>query len=174
MEYLTNWTDLNIISENGWSGSKAFTDGNLVFTATNGWHTLGWNLPNTINKHIIIEFDYKYTNIENWGNTPWILNDTGPTYGLSIYNLTNQDKWVHAYCDITSSKGFIGINVRGADNTGKSVTMLLNNVRIYDATDVVIDLKSSGVQKADNFVERLSDNVTWNKNSILANNFYEI
>ena len=58
MEYLTNWTNVDMITEGGWSGSFVYSivDYALKFVSTNGWHTIGWNSDEWVGKNIILEF----------------------------------------------------------------------------------------------------------------------
>lgn len=116
----------------GWGGSSSYdiAEGCLVLTATNGWETFAWTIE-ALPSEITFEFDYKFTNVENWSDC-FIVNLDSIAYGSSIKIIPKiTDKWSHFKVDISSPKKVIGMNIRGVDNTGKSVTLLLRNPIVY-------------------------------------------
>lgn len=153
MEYLTNWTDTSSIVQTGWSGSAVFSTDSLVFTATNGWHSIGWNLDDIIGKNITLEFDYIFTDVTNWSSA-FIIN--GDTVDF-LYPLKNLEKttteWKHLSCPISSAKKVVGVNIRGVDSTGKSVVMKLANVRIHDAQSIKSSFNKNGIINSNMFLE---------------------
>ena len=132
MNYLENWIDISKISQHGWSGSKVFDNTNhyLIFTATNGWRSFFWTIPDIKDKEICFEFDYKFTITDNWSNC-WIINSNDYGYNSSHLVVAKNTEWTHYKVNISSTTQYIGINVRGVDNTGKSVVMVLKNIRLY-------------------------------------------
>lgn len=132
MNLIENYTDLSLLSMTGWEGSKSYdiSEGCLILTATNGWRTFAWTIE-SLPSEITFEFDYKFTNVENWSDC-WIVNLDSIAYGSPIKSIPKiTEKWSHFKVDISSPKKVIGMNIRGVDNTGKSVTLLLRNPIVY-------------------------------------------
>lgn len=158
MEYLSNWTDVSSVEMEGWSGSKSLTDGFLIFTATNGWRSFGWSLDDIVGKDISIEFDYIFTDISNWLSA-FIINLDSIYYGEPIKTLEKTtQQWCHVKANISSAKKFIGINIRGNDGTGNSVTMKLANVRIHSNENRKSNINKNGVIKSNMFLETYAQN----------------
>lgn len=121
----------------GREGSKSYdtTEGCLVLTATNGWRTFAWYFK-SLPSEITFEFDYRFSNVENWGSC-FVMNSESIGYNDPIKDIPKiTDKWSHFKVDISSPKRAIGINVRGVDDTGKSVVLLLRNPVIYSKQTV--------------------------------------
>ena len=132
MNLIENYTDLSLLDMTGWEGSKSYdaTEGCLVLTAKNGWRTFAWTIE-PLPSEITFEFDYTFTNVENWGSC-FVMNSESIGYDPLIKDIPKiTDKWSHFKVDIPSPKRAIGINIRGVDDTGKSVVLLLRNPVIY-------------------------------------------
>lgn len=160
MEYLSNWTDVSLVEMAGWSGSKSLTDSFLVFTATNGWRSFGWSLDDIVGKDISIEFDYIFTDVTNWTSVGvFIINLDSISYGSPLKQLEKTtEQWCHVKANISSAKKFIGINIRGDDGTGNSVTMKLANVRIHSNENKKSNINKNGVVKSNMFLETYAQN----------------
>ena len=175
MDYLNNWTNLNDIQMDGWSGSKVFDGKKLILTATNGWRSFGWDLPDIVGKDIIFEFDYYLENIANLSPTGiFIINLDSITYGTPLFTLERTTgNWYHVRFNISSAKQFIGVNIRGTDNTGNSVIMHVSNVRVYDNIIKSPSVQKNGQIKTNTFYETQRALASFEKESALANHFYE-
>ena len=81
MNLIENYTDLSSLNMVGWSGSKSYdtNEGCLILTATNGWRTFAWTVE-SLPSEITFEFDYKFTNVENWFDC-FIVNLNSIDYG---------------------------------------------------------------------------------------------
>lgn len=174
MDYIKDWTNLNNISMTGWDGSKAFSNGKLILTATNGWRTFGWT-PNAVGKNVNFEFDYFLADTTNLSGTGiFIVNLDSINYGSSIQNLsTTQGIWYHCCCNIPLAKTVIGINIRGIDNTGKNVVMYIANLRIYDDISSPLSITETGILNTGIFNETYLKKASFAQESVLSNNFYE-
>lgn len=147
MNYLNDWVDISKIKSSGWSGSPSFDNENkyLLLTAINGWRSFYWKIPEIENKDITVEFDYKFISTDNWSNC-WVININGYD-GISNGNIAKVTEWTHYKKKFMSTSSYIGINVRGVDNTGKSVVMALKNVQLFIGND-----SSNQIYKTGNFV----------------------
>ena len=178
MNYITNWTDKSSISMSGWSGSVAYNSskGYLELTATNGWRTFGWNLPDIVGKNVTLEFDYIMINNGNSAFS-FVTNIDAIGYGSAIdgVNLVdNTTQWNHKTVVLSSAKQFIGINVRGVDNTGLSTTLAIKNVILHATDDSNFGVEKTGVMHTGDFVEVPEmKQARVGKNIVIANNFYE-
>ena len=150
MEYLSNWTDISSIQMSGWAGNKSFTDGFLILTATNGWRSFGWSLDDIVGKDISIEFDYIFTDITNWSNSGvFIINLDSIGYGSSLKSLVKTtDQWCHVKANVSNAKKFIGLNIRGNDNSGTSIVMKVANVRIHSNEAKESNINKNGIVKS--------------------------
>ena len=177
MEYLTNWTDTSSIVQTGWSGSAVFSTDCLVFTATNGWHSIGWSLDNIIGKDITLEFDYIFTDVSNWSSMGvYILNGDAIGYLSSLKNLEKTTtEWKHLSCSISSAKKVVGVGIRGNDSTGKSVVMKIANVRIHDTQNIKSSFNKNGIIDSNVYLEHRKGIPTCiGKDYLSATEIYEI
>lgn len=176
MEYLTNWTNVDMITEGGWSGSFVYStvDYALKFVATNGWHTIGWNSDEWVGKNIILEFEYILTDTSNLGSI-FTITDNSVTYGSPVTTVSPNTTWSYCKSKINSAKKFVGINIRGVDNTGKSIVMLLRNVRIHTNDGInKVNIEKNGIIKSEIFSQCSSEYANIHQDSVMVNNFYEI
>lgn len=131
---ISDWTDVNLISMNGWSGSKSYNSNYnyLVLTATNGWRTFAWSTGGLTSQPCVFEFDYYLADNTNLSSTGiFIINRDTVEYGVPLMQLdTTLNKWNHCKFETNSALKYLGINIRGTDNTGNSVILYVRNVSI--------------------------------------------
>ena len=175
MGYLTNWTGTSSIVQTGWSGSAVFNTDCLIFTATNGWHSIGWSLDTIVGKDITLEFDYIFTDVTNWSSA-FIINGDAIAYLSPLKNLEKTTtEWKHLSCSISSAKKIIGVNVRGVDSTGNSVVMKLRNIRIHDTHTINASFNKNGIVSSNICLEHYENiSMCIGKDYVSAGNIYEL
>ena len=128
---LCNWRNKSTCNMTGWSGSIAYENEELLLTATNGWRAFLWDIGEAnINKTITFSFDYKVTDASNAG---WLFvqHYASVYYGNDVGRLNiNATDWVRHSVTIPNCQRYVGINLRGTDNTGKSIQLKVKNVKI--------------------------------------------
>lgn len=124
-------------AQQGWTGSYAYDSTTQIatLTSTNGWHTFCWNVSSIPEgQEFIVEFDYYFTDLTNKSSTGVFTRMADDSaYGTPIdqLDITATTDFVHYKGTYTGGKKYFGINVRGNDNTGKSIVMKMKNLEIY-------------------------------------------
>lgn len=143
MNYLENWIDASKISKTGWGGTSVYDDINhcMVLTAVNGWNSFFWTIPDVQDKEVYFEFDYRFTILDNW-NSCYIINSN--SYGSVVAALSKKTDWTHIRAKMTCSEPYIGMNVRGTDETGKTLAVAIKNVRLYLNSTFSNEIRETG------------------------------
>lgn len=153
MNLLNNWTDQSLIYETGWSGNSTYDkeNGQLLLTAINGWRSFIWTIPELVNKDIVFEFDYKFITKDNMGNS-FVMSSN--SYSGDIYSdITEHADWAHKIVSAKWPTQYIGINVRGTDGTGKTLSLAIKNILLYYKISNSNKLCKNGVCKTSELIE---------------------
>ena len=168
---LKDWSDIDLITMTGWSGSKSYddTDDCLVLTATNGWRTFGWNTQSYSGQTLYIDFDYRFTDISNLTQNVYCTANSTVTYKAAGTTLdySQVNVWKHCRIQLTADNYFI-IMIRGTDDTGLSVTLNIKNLSIVTATQDKSNIEKAGIINTTIFKE-LGNKATIGIDNIKAN-----
>ena len=126
-----DWRNITNIKTSGWQEAKSYNDGELTLTAINGWRCFMWEVNSAlIGKNITFSFDAMVTDRSNAGYI-YIQNMDSVGYGASLGDIPlTTTNWKRFTVHINSAAQYIGFNVRGVDETGKSLTLKVRNVKI--------------------------------------------
>ena len=126
-----DWRNIANIKTSGWSEAKSYNNGELTLTAINGWRCFMWQVNSAlIGKNITFSFDAMVTDRSNAGYI-YIQNMDSVGYGASLGDIPlTTTNWKRFTVHINSAAQYIGFNVRGVDETGKSLTLKVRNVKI--------------------------------------------
>ena len=126
-----DWRNINNIKTSGWLEAKSYNNEELILTAINGWRCFMWEVNSTlIGKNITFSFDAMVTDRSNAGYI-YIQNMDTVGYGASLGDIPlTTTNWKRFTIHANSAAKYIGFNVRGVDNTGKSLTLKVRNVKI--------------------------------------------
>ena len=171
---LSNWTDVSLITMNGWSGAKEYnSNGYLTLTATNGWRTFGWDTSTVNGQQILVDFDYEFISVEglsyNACDVQSSCNYINPNNPLDFSTL---NEWKHFRREFTANDYFT-IMLRVTDDSGKSTTVNIKNLSIIVKPSSNANVNKNGIFQSSIFKEGLSD-ISISAETVNTNQLIEI
>lgn len=159
---ICDWRTISTCQQGGWTGSAVYQDDILTLTATNGWRSFMWDIGDeNVGKPITFSYEYKildktnaeYITTQHHTTSYWGTN-VGESLDLDVID------WTKKTVTITSPQKYVGIMIRGTDNTGLTASMQIRNVKIaLNSFDDIYTEYSSDCT-------RCTDDSGWNNNGI--------